>query len=104
MASKKKEETADAQTFEKSLARLEDIVTGMESGKLSLETMIERFEEGRGLVEFCTRKLNEVERKIEVLVKQGESVQAQPLAGAPEQELTSGDEPAGTDESNGELF
>lgn len=57
--------------FEKSLARLETIVREMESGELSLEKMMKNFEEGMGLVGICSAKLNEVERKIELLVKQG---------------------------------
>jgi len=58
-------------TFEKALERLESIVTDLESGKIDLEKMIERFEEGQKLVGFCTRKLNEVERRIEILVNKG---------------------------------
>ncbi|MEN7972303.1 MAG: exodeoxyribonuclease VII small subunit [Verrucomicrobiota bacterium] len=55
--------------FEKSLARLEELVEEMESGELSLEEMIKHFEEGSGLVGVCSKKLNEVEQKIEKLVK-----------------------------------
>jgi exodeoxyribonuclease VII small subunit len=55
--------------FEQSLKRLEQVVDEMESGDLSLESMIGHFEEGSKLVELCTRKLNEVEQKIEKLVK-----------------------------------
>ena len=57
--------------FEKSLERLETIVREMESGELSLEKMMKHFEEGMGLVGICSAKLNEVERKIELLVKKG---------------------------------
>ena len=55
--------------FEQSLERLELLVEEMESGELSLEDMIRHFEEGSKLVELCTKKLNEVEQKIEKLVK-----------------------------------
>jgi exodeoxyribonuclease VII small subunit len=65
--------------FEKSLERLEKIVAEMEGGKLGLEDMISRFEEGQGLVRLCTRRLNEVERRIELLVKQGEDTVAVPF-------------------------
>ena len=64
MAEKKK--SAD---FEQSLARLEELVDEMESGELGLEAMIKHFEEGSKLVETCSKKLNEVEQKIEKLVK-----------------------------------
>jgi exodeoxyribonuclease VII small subunit len=62
------EKTVD---FEKSLARLEAIVDEMENGDLSLEQMIKHFEEGSKLVTLCSGKLNEVEQKIEKLVKKG---------------------------------
>lgn len=55
--------------FEKSLERLEELVGEMEGGELSLEEMISHFEEGSKLVDLCTNKLNEVEQKIEKLVK-----------------------------------
>lgn len=65
--------------FEKSLERLEKIVAEMEAGELSLEDMIKRFEEGQKLVALCSKKLNEVERKIEVLIKKGDKVTTAPL-------------------------
>ncbi len=65
--------------FEKSLQRLETIVNEMEAGSLSLEEMIERFEEGQALVKFCSKKLNEVERKIEVLVRKGDDIVTEPF-------------------------
>ena len=58
--------------FEKSLERLETIVREMESGELSLEKMMKHFEEGMSFVGVCSAKLNEVERKIELLVKKGD--------------------------------
>ena len=65
--------------FEKSLARLESIVSEMEGGTLPLETMMARFEEGQRLVRYCGAKLGEVERKIELLVKQGDAVTTRPF-------------------------
>jgi len=76
-------------TFEKALTRLEQLVGDMESGKLSLEKMMACFEEGTGLVRFCTQKLNEVEKKVEMLVKKGEQVVAEPF------EAEAGDAPPG---------
>ena len=61
------------QTFEQALERLDVIVKEMEEGSLSLETVMAHFEEGMETVKFCTDKLNEVEKKIELLVdKNGE--------------------------------
>lgn len=56
-------------TFEQALERLEKIAEEMESGELGLEKMVEAFEEGRKLVSLCSSKLNEVEKKIEMLVR-----------------------------------
>lgn len=65
--------------FEQSLARLEQLVREMESGQLSLEKMMSHFEEGSALVKTCGDKLNEVEAKIEMLVKKDGKVVSQPL-------------------------
>ncbi|HEY5621462.1 MAG TPA: exodeoxyribonuclease VII small subunit [Pontiella sp.] len=65
--------------FEKSLERLEQLVEQMESGELSLEEMIGHFEEGSKLVQTCTRKLDEVEQKIEKLVKKDGQLQSEPF-------------------------
>lgn len=70
------EKTVD---FEKSLERLETIVDEMESGDLSLEQMIKHFEEGSKLVTLCSGKLNEVEQKIEKLVKKGGALTTEPF-------------------------
>ncbi len=69
-------------TFEKAMARLEDIVADMEGGELSLDRMMARFEEGNRLIAFCGCKLDEVEKKIEILVKEGDGVRAEPFGGA----------------------
>lgn len=60
--------------FESNLKRLEEIVKSMESGTLDLDQMIAAFEEGQKLVKSCTTTLNEVEQRIEIIVKnsQGE--------------------------------
>ena len=65
--------------FEQSLARLEELVEQMEGGTLGLEQMIKHFEEGTKLVEVCTKKLNDVELKIEKLVKKDGELKAVPF-------------------------
>lgn len=72
-------ETKQTPNFEQSLARLEQLVREMEGGQLSLEKMMSHFEEGSALVKVCGDKLNEVEAKIEMLVKKGDKVVSQPL-------------------------
>jgi exodeoxyribonuclease VII small subunit len=56
-------------TFEQSLKQLEQIVVELESGELSLEQAIKKFEEGMELSKFCSQKLEETERKITLLVQ-----------------------------------
>ncbi len=58
-------------TFEKAVARLEEIIEEMEAGDLPLETALKKFEEGIALSRFCAGKLDETERKITVLLKDG---------------------------------
>ncbi len=68
------------ESFEAALKRLEDIVDQMESGETDLDTMIASFEEGQRLVKFCTNKLNEVEKKIEKIVKENaDGIVVEPL-------------------------
>jgi len=81
--SKKKTEgqetKGEAPNFEQALERLETLVREMESGELSLETMMARFEEGQRLVKACGETLRQVERRIEILVKEGDKVVAKPF-------------------------
>lgn len=60
--------------FEEALGRLEAIVKEMERGNLSLEKMMEHFAEGSELARYCQAKLSQVEKKIEVLLQDGEGV------------------------------
>ncbi len=66
---KQDEETQEARSFEECLEALEKVVERIESGELSLEDSLATFEEGVRLVRSCNRKLNDVERRIEVLTK-----------------------------------
>jgi len=58
--------------FEDALAQLERVVEKLESGELSLDECLRSFEEGVRLVKFCNEKLGEVEKKIELLVRDKE--------------------------------
>jgi exodeoxyribonuclease VII small subunit len=55
--------------FEAALEDLELVVEQLETGELSLEDSLEAFEKGVGLVKYCNQKLDEVEKKVELLVK-----------------------------------
>jgi exodeoxyribonuclease VII small subunit len=56
--------------FEDSLKRLEELVQEMESGELPLEDILKKYEEGNKLIKFCASKLNEAEKRIEILMKE----------------------------------
>jgi exodeoxyribonuclease VII small subunit len=56
--------------FETSLKRLEEVVKKLEAGDLSLEDSLKAFEEGVKHAGFCTRKLDEAEKRVELLLKQ----------------------------------
>ncbi|PYJ71491.1 MAG: exodeoxyribonuclease VII small subunit [Verrucomicrobia bacterium] len=49
--------------------RLEKIVEQMESGKLPLEDLIVRYEEGMNLVKICQERLANAEQKIEIIAR-----------------------------------
>ena len=61
-------------SFEITLERLEKIVNDMENGDAELEKSLEMFEEGIKLVKFCSAKLEEAKKKVEILVKDGDKV------------------------------
>ncbi|MCD6215062.1 MAG: exodeoxyribonuclease VII small subunit [Candidatus Desulfofervidus sp.] len=60
--------------FEDAIKRLETIVGKLEAGETPLEESLKLFEEGMSLIRYCQRKLDEVEKKVELLIKneQGE--------------------------------
>jgi len=64
------EKKAKKITFEDALEELEAIASKLESGELTLEQSIQYYERGVELAKFCRQKLEEAERKIEVLQKQ----------------------------------
>lgn len=69
--------TSDEQTFEEAMKGLEEIVRELESGDLSLEQSMAKFEKGIQLSKFCSGKLDETERKITILLRDqdGETVE-----------------------------
>ena len=69
MARKKAVVGASAPTFEDALARLEAIVRELEEADLPLERSLTVFEEGVRLSRLLHERLNEAERKVEILMK-----------------------------------
>ncbi len=53
--------------FEDALKRLEEIVKELEKGELSLESSLARYEQGIRLARFCSEKLEQAEKRIELL-------------------------------------
>ena len=62
--------------FEAALAELESIVKKLEDGDLALEKSLELYERGVQLSRFCHSKLEEAERRVEILTDRGEVKQA----------------------------
>jgi len=62
---------SDAPDFEAALKKLEEIVKKLETGDLSLDSALELFEEGIKLSRFCHTKLEQAERRVEILLKDG---------------------------------
>lgn len=67
---------AKPKTFETSLEELERIVRELEQGELTLEKSLELFEQGVKLSRECQERLNQAERRIEILMRdnQGRAV------------------------------
>jgi exodeoxyribonuclease VII small subunit len=73
--------------FETALEELEQVVEQLESGDLSLEDSLAAFEKGVGLVKLCNQKLTEVEKKVELLVKDKEGkLQLKPIESGAEKD------------------
>lgn len=56
-------------TFEEALAELEAIVDRMEKGEMTLDESIEFYHKGMELSKFCSSRLDEVEKKITLLIE-----------------------------------
>ena len=59
-------------SFEETMEQLESIVQELETGDLSLEIALKKFEEGVKLSKLCSRKLDETEKKVSILIQNSE--------------------------------
>ncbi|MDF3006069.1 MAG: xseB [Oscillospiraceae bacterium] len=59
-------------TFEQALARLDEITVLLSNGSTSLEQSLALYAEGAGLIDSCTKQLNEAKTKIEKLFPEKE--------------------------------
>jgi exodeoxyribonuclease VII small subunit len=68
------------QTFESGIERLEAIVEELEDGDLTLDDALKKFQEGIKISRFCSKKLDETEKKIAILLKDEEGeVRSEPF-------------------------
>lgn len=74
-----REDGADV-TFEQAMEQLEAIVTRLESGDVPLEKAIGLYQEGMQLAKLCGDKLEQFERKIEMLAEEGNTLVRKPFA------------------------
>ncbi len=65
--------------FEEALKKLEKIVAELESGKLSLDDSLKKYEEGVKLSRFCHKTLQAAQKKVQVLTKKSEGWDVTPF-------------------------
>jgi len=59
-------------TFEKGMAKLQDLVSSLEKENISLEESIKSFEEGTKVAKYCERKLQAAENRVKDLLDQSD--------------------------------
>ena len=64
-----KKNKQEGKTFEEAIKELETMVSALEKGNLSLDESISIFEKGINVAKECSKKLDDAERKINVLIK-----------------------------------
>jgi len=66
--------------YEEAFAQLEAIVKQLDEGNLSLDELDEKFEEGMRLSEYCSKRLEQVEKKVQLLIEKSDgSLDRQPF-------------------------
>ena len=61
-------------TFEEMMNKLEEISQDLENGELTLDESMKKFEEGMKLSKKCSEVLENAEKKIKILIKDGEDL------------------------------
>ena len=61
-------------TFEEMMNKLEEISQDLENGELTLDESMKKFEEGMKLSKKCSEVLENAEKKIKILIKDGEDI------------------------------
>ena len=65
----KEKQPAEEVSFEKAFHRLEQILEKMNSNTISLDESLKLYEEADSLIHICGKKLNDAEKKVEILIK-----------------------------------
>ncbi|NLM75398.1 MAG: exodeoxyribonuclease VII small subunit [Clostridiaceae bacterium] len=60
--------------YEQAIAELESIVNLLESGELTLEDSMKMFEKGVGLVRYCNKKLDDIEKRITIILEENNQI------------------------------
>jgi exodeoxyribonuclease VII small subunit len=81
-------------SFEKALERLQEIVAELEDPEKGLEASLELFEEGVGLSRFCRSRIDEIEKRVEVVLKETpDALVTEPLDDELDEDALDGEEP-----------
>ncbi|SEM25903.1 Exodeoxyribonuclease VII small subunit [Syntrophus gentianae] len=65
--------------FEEAMTKLESLVRKMETGEMTLEESLKAFEEGIRLSRLCAARLDEAERRVELLMRENKEISVQPF-------------------------
>ena len=72
-------DAAEGPSFEAGLDELEKIVAELEEGEMPLEESLALFEKGVALSESCRKRLENAETRVEILLKKGRKLEAEPF-------------------------
>ncbi|MEA3305306.1 MAG: exodeoxyribonuclease VII small subunit [Candidatus Omnitrophota bacterium] len=72
--------------FEEALKKLEKIVSDLESGEMSLDESLSKYEEGIKLSKICSRQLEAAKSRVELLMKTGSKFEVKPFGRADTEE------------------
>jgi exodeoxyribonuclease VII small subunit len=76
---RKAEQAEDTLSFEQIIERLSGVVAQLENGELPLEQALATFEQGVALSRMGSKRLDEAERRIELLLRDGPGVETRPF-------------------------
>ncbi|MHC4501348.1 MAG: exodeoxyribonuclease VII small subunit [Planctomycetota bacterium] len=73
MAAKKQKSDIEKLNFEQAIKELTSIVSQIEQGQIPLQDSLEQYERGMSLIKHCRGILQQAEKRIEKISKEGES-------------------------------